>query len=137
MESELLFTINTYNGPIDIYGPTNEKIASSKVIKIETVLENAVLNERRKRLKYAKNGFQIKEIIQDTNWKIRVLNEQRKNEEKMEKDAQLLIEFAKKAIKEVKEAKRRESRRNSSILLDNINEEKPLRRSTRIACTKE
>tara|TARA_Y100000992_G_scaffold297864_1_gene262089 strand:+ start:104 stop:517 length:414 start_codon:yes stop_codon:yes gene_type:complete len=137
MEREILFTIDTYNGVIDIYGPTNEKIASSKVIKIETVLENAVLTERRERLKCAKNDFQIKEIIQDTNWKIRVLNEQRKNKEKMEKDAELLVAFAKKAIYEVKAAKRRESRRNKSILLDNTNEEKPLRRSSRIASTKE
>ena len=137
MEREILFTVDTFTGPIDIFGPTKEKFNSSKVIKIESVLERAVMRERKKKLNYAKNAFQIREIMQDTNWKIRVLNEQRKNEEKMGKDAQLLIEFAKKAIKEVKEAKKRESRRNSSILLDNTNEEKPLRRSSRIASTKE
>lgn len=137
MEREILFTVDTFTGPIDIFGPTKEKFNSSKVIKIESVLERAVMSERKKKLNCAKNAFQIREIMQDTNWKIRVLNEQRKNKEKREKDAELLVAFAKKAIYEVKAAKMREYRRNKSILLDNTNEEKPLRRSSRIASTKE
>ena len=42
------------------------------------------MRERKERLQKAKTDFEIKEIMNDTNWKIRVLNEQRFQEETQE-----------------------------------------------------
>lgn len=89
MSTNSLFTVKIerdYKNPekIEIYGPTNENYQIQKKIEIKTVLERAMMRERKERLQKAKTDFEIKEIMNDTNWKIRVLNEQRFQEETQE-----------------------------------------------------
>tara|TARA_B100000900_G_scaffold413760_1_gene438512 strand:+ start:160 stop:492 length:333 start_codon:yes stop_codon:yes gene_type:complete len=82
MEKKILFTVENWKGDIvDIYGPTKEKLHSGKVIKVQSSLEHDMMHERRTLLSLAKTDREVKEIMRDTNWKIRVLNEQRLNEE--------------------------------------------------------
>jgi hypothetical protein len=86
MSKPSLFTVeieSDYKKPenIEIYGPTNEKYQVQKKIEVKTKLERAMIRERKERLLKAKTDFEIKEVMNDTNWKIRVLNEQRYEEE--------------------------------------------------------
>lgn len=83
MDNIKLFTVERWTGEeIDIYGPTNEKYENEKVIEVISSLEHDIMHERRKLIAGAKSDYQVKEIMKETNWKIRVLNEQRKNNDK-------------------------------------------------------
>lgn len=89
MNSKILFTVKKLNEhtnkyeTINIYGPTKQKKTSPKPIKVESELEKALIIERKERLKKAgNNNYMIKQIMDETNWQMRVLNEQRKIEEK-------------------------------------------------------
>ena len=89
MSKPSLFTVeieSDYKNPesIEIYGPTNENYQVQKKIEVKSRLERAIIRERKERLLKAKTDFEIKEIMNDTNWKIRVLNEQRYQEEEIQ-----------------------------------------------------
>tara|TARA_Y100000816_G_C25884933_1_gene461732 strand:- start:211 stop:561 length:351 start_codon:yes stop_codon:yes gene_type:complete len=83
MDNEILFTVEKWTGEIvDIYGPTNEKYGNEKVIEVISSLEHDIMHERRNLIAAAKSDYHVKEIMKETNWKIRVLNEQRKSNDK-------------------------------------------------------
>ena len=83
MDNRILFTVEKWTGEmVDIYGPTNEKYGNEKVIEVISSLEHDIMHERRNLLAGAKSDYQVKEIMKETNWKIRVLNEQRKSDDK-------------------------------------------------------
>ena len=145
MSSQELFTVTVWKGIrnptcefVEIYGPTKQKLESGKPIMHVTTLGNHVLKERDQQLKNLdKNkkkyedsnrmeewAAEYKRIVQESNWKIRVLNEQEKQREKDLEDAELLLNFAKKAKQEEVRNIRKEKRANK--------QEEPLRRSKRI-----
>jgi len=89
MSKPSLFTVkieSDYKKPesIEIYGPTNENYQVQKKIEVKSTLERAIIRERKERLLKAKTDFEIKEVMNDTNWKIRVLNEQRYEQQEKE-----------------------------------------------------
>ena len=138
MQSQILFTIETFSGEIiSIYGPTNERLQVLKPVNSNIKYGSYIVSDRNKRLKelenwkvrnkYFKEGRleflenEKKKIIMETNWKLRVLIEQEKiriEQEKIDKEAQNK-ERAEKAKK---------------TRDDNIKKyaEQPLRRSSRL-----
>lgn len=83
MDNKILFTVEKWRGGlVNIYGPTNEKYSNEKVIEVISSLEHDIMHERRNLIAGAKSDYEVKEIMRETNWKIRVLNEQRKSDDK-------------------------------------------------------
>lgn len=99
-EEQVLFTINnTFGGRVtkvaDIYGPTKEKLEKTKPVPISSKYAKYILAERRERIKkldshknrnkyFKENKIdelekQKNEVIKETNWKLRVLEEQYRN----------------------------------------------------------
>ena len=84
MENNILFTVEDWRGEfVNIYGPTNEELHKGKVIEVQSSLEHDIMHERRKLISFARTDYEVKEILRETNWKIRVLNEQRLNKEEI------------------------------------------------------
>ena len=143
-DEPVLFDIYNYSGELvkSIRGTTNENIEKSKVVNTNVKYGFYILCEERNKInkiekKYRKiweKGIKelrekkISEVRKETNWKLRVLNEREKEHEKMLKDAELLLEFSKKALKEAKKEEKKEEKKNK-----NISNKEPTRRSSRIA----
>ena len=158
MSQQELFTVNKWTYQyrkgniceiIPIYGPTNEKFESMRPVNSNVRLGSYVWRERNEKLKNLENHkvknkyFQSgrmeewenekKNIILEANWKLRVLNEQERNEKKKieeEKNrmeaAEALIKFADETRKEAK----RNERRNKKV--NKVKEPQVLRRSLRL-----
>ena len=65
MSTNTLFTVKIerdYKNPekIEIYGPTNETYQIQKKIEINTVLDRAMMRDRKERLQKAKSDFDVK-----------------------------------------------------------------------------
>ena len=85
MESTILFTVKTYSGEeIPIYGPTSERLLSTKPVNSNVKYGRYIMRECDEKLKHL-DTYNIcndnlekekKKIFIETNWKLRVLNEQ-------------------------------------------------------------
>jgi len=127
MEKQVLFTVtNTKGTEVPIYGPTKEKLESSKPVASTHKYSSAVIRERisllkahekyQNKNKYFQQGKmdiweqEKKDIMTLSNWKLRVLEEQKKNELKNIEDAEILLKFAlsarREAAKKAKEEKK-------------------------------
>ena len=154
MTKQELFTINKWTYQygkgdiceiISIYGPTREKLQSSRPVNSNVRYGRAVIDEERKKLKtlnawktrnkYFQSGHmqefeeEKKKINMETNWKLRVLNEQEREEKKKIEAANTLLEFAEQARKEVAQ-KKRQSKAKKTI--QDKKTEMPIRRSNRL-----
>jgi hypothetical protein len=87
MESIILFTVKTYSGEeIPIYGPTSERLLSPKPVNSNVKYGRYIMRERDEKLKHLdtctwniwndKLEKEKRKIYIETNWKLRVLNEQ-------------------------------------------------------------
>jgi hypothetical protein len=85
MESTILFTVKTYSGEeIPIYGPTNERLLSTKPVNSNVKYGRYIMRERDEKLKNLGTWNicndnlekEKRKIFMETNWKLRVLNEQ-------------------------------------------------------------
>ncbi len=155
MTKQELFTINKWTYQygkgdiceiISIYGPTREKLLSSRPVNSNVRYGRAVIDEERKKLrnlnswktrnKYFQSGRmqefeeEKKKINMETNWKLRVLNEQEREEKKKIEAANTLLEFAEQARKEVAQNERAHKR--SKTREDKKAQDLPLRRSRRL-----
>jgi hypothetical protein len=146
MENQVLFTIiTTYgNKVVDIYGPTNQLLESSKPVSSVSKYAMYVLDERRDRLKkldsyemrnkyHRENKMdeleQMKnDVMKETNWKLRVLEEQSKQRIAMKEAAETLIMFAKTASRDSMRELRRQKR---DLRKQNIGLHEPVTRPTR------
>jgi hypothetical protein len=151
MSQQELFTVNKWTYQyrkgdiceiIPIYGPTNEKFESMRPVNSNVRLGSYVWRERNEKLKKLENHkvknkyFQSgrmeewenekKNIILETNWKLRVLNEQAREEKNRMEAAEALIKFADETRKEAK----RNERRNKKV--NEVKEPQVLRRSLRL-----
>ena len=164
MTKQELFTINKWTYKygtgdiceiISIYGPTREKLQSSRPVNSNVRYGYAVIDEEKKKLKtlnalktrnkYFQSGRmeeweqEKKQITMETNWKLRVLNEQERSErKKMEEErkkmeaANTLVEFAEQARKEVAQkerARKAKMMREDKTIQD---QDVPIRRSKRL-----
>jgi hypothetical protein len=85
MESTILFTVKTYSGEeIPIYGPTNERLLSTNPVTSNVKYGRYIMRERDEKLKNLGTWNicndnlekEKRKIFMETNWKLRVLNEQ-------------------------------------------------------------
>tara|TARA_B100000161_G_scaffold154891_1_gene110329 strand:+ start:1979 stop:2464 length:486 start_codon:yes stop_codon:yes gene_type:complete len=117
MEKQVLFTVTDIKGTsVPIYGPTNQKLESSKPVASTHKYSSDVIRERisllkahekyQNKNKYFQQGKmdiweqEKKDIMTLSNWKLRVLEEQKKNELKDTEDAEMLLKFALSARRE-------------------------------------
>ena len=84
MESIILFTVKTYSGEeIPIYGPTSERLLSTKPVNSNVKYGRYIMRERDEKLKHLDTWNicndnlekEKRKIFIETNWKLRVLNE--------------------------------------------------------------
>ena len=84
MESTILFTVKTYSGEeIPIYGPTSERLLSTKPVNSNVKYGKYIMRERDEKLKHLDTWNicndnlekEKRKIFIETNWKLRVLNE--------------------------------------------------------------
>lgn len=146
MEKQVLFTVTSIKGTeVPIYGPTNQKLQNSKAVASTHKYSSAVIRERisllkqhekyQNKNKYFQQGKmdiweqEKKDIITLSNWKLRVLEEQKKNEIKNIEDAEMLIKFALSARREAARKAREEKKLNESVSPTNT----VVRRSARLA----
>tara|TARA_B100000035_G_C20775452_1_gene454502 strand:- start:145 stop:612 length:468 start_codon:yes stop_codon:yes gene_type:complete len=151
MSKQELFTVNKWSYQygkgslceiIPIFGPTNEKFESMRPVNSNVRLGSYVWSERNEKLKNLENYkvknkyFQSgrmeewenekKNIILEANWKLRVLNEQAREEKKRMEAAEALIKLADETRKEAK----RNEQRNKKV--NEVKEPQVLRRSLRL-----
>ena len=149
MDSQILFKIKTYSGEeISIYGPTCEILGSSKPVNSKVKYGSYIMKERNDRLKYL-NSWKIRKtyyeqgkmdefdneknkVILETNWKLRVLNEQENERIIIEKAAIALLEFAEKVKKEMRDKERYEKAQSSREYNLKFRINQPLRKSSRL-----
>lgn len=151
MEKQVLFTITTTSGNkvVDIYGPTNQLLESSKPVSSVSKYAEYVLSERRQRIKkldsYEMRNKYFKEnkmdelehmkseIMKETNWKLRVLDEQSQERIAKQEAAKTLLMFAKKARDERMRDMRRQKRqcRKQNMELHEV-DTRSVRRSQRL-----
>lgn len=137
MEKQVLFTITTTSGNkvTDIYGPTNQLLETSKPVSSMSKYAGYVLSERRAQIKkldsyemrnkYFKENKMDKlehmksEVMKETNWKLRVLDEQSKQRIAMKEAAETLLMFAKTAsgdsMRELRRQKRELRKQNMEL----------------------
>ncbi len=146
MEKQVLFTVTDIKGTsVPIYGPTKEKLESSKPVASTHKYSSAVIRERisllkahekyQNKNKYFQQGKmdiweqEKKDIMTLSNWKLRVLEEQKKNELKNIEDAEMLLKFALSARREAaRKAKEEKKLTKPASPVNTI-----VRRSARIA----
>lgn len=153
--SEALFAINIWGYEykkgktceiVEIYGPTKEKLESSRPVNstLSGRLGYHVMEERRERIKHldsykVKNKYyqsgrmekweeEKKKAIMETNWKLRVLNEQEREKNEIQEAAEALLELSKTALKKERNEKAKRTREQNKAIQ---NSQAP-RRSTRI-----
>lgn len=157
--SDVLFAVNvwkyTYGKPevceiVEIYGPTKEKLETSRPVNsnVGGRLGYYVMKERNERTKHldnyhVKNKYyqagkmqewedEKKKVIMETNWKLRVLNEQEREKKKMQEAAEALLELSRTArddvLKKERSVKAKRTREENKVKQNN----QPVRRSTRI-----
>lgn len=150
MAKQVLFTITstsfgrTPKKVVDIYGPTNELLENTKPVPTVSKYAMYVLDERRDRLrkldsyemrnKYHRENKmdeleQMKnDVMKETNWKLRVLEEQSKQRIAMKEAAETLLMFAKTASRDSMREMRRQKR---DLRKQNIGLHEPVTRPTR------
>ena len=151
MEKQVLFTITTTSGNkvVDIYGPTNQLLESSKPVSSISKYAGYVLSERRQQIKkldsYEMRNKYFKEnnldeledmkseIMKETNWKLRVLDEQSQERVAKQEAAETLLMFAKKTRDESMRDMRRQERqyRKQNMELHEL-DTRSVRRSQRL-----
>ena len=151
MEKQVLFTITSTSfgsatKVVDIYGPTNELLEKTKPVSSVSKYAGLVLAERRERLrnldsykmrnKYHRENKmdeleQMKnDVMKETNWKLRVLDEQSKQRIAMKEAAETLLMFAKTASYDSMRELRRQTK---ELRKQNIGLHEPVtRRSQRL-----
>ena len=146
MEKQVLFTVTNIKGTeVPIYGPTNEKLESSKPVASTHKYSSAVIRERisllkahekyQNKNKYFQQGKmdiwekEKKDIMTLSNWKLRVLEEQKKNELKNIEDAEMLLKFALSARREAARKAKEEMKLSKPASPTNT----VVRRSSRLA----
>mgnify|MGYP003983038801 FL=1 len=149
MESIILFTVKTYSGEeIPIYGPTSERLLSTKAVNSNVKYGMYIMRERNEKLKHLdtwniRNKYfnegnmdnlekEKKKIVMETNWKLRVLNEQEAARIRKVEAANALLEFAEKAKKEMYNKERNEKAKVTRENNLKNQKEQPLRRSSRL-----
>ena len=149
MQSQILFTIETFSGEIiSIYGPTNERLQVLKPVNSNIKYGSYIVSDRNKRLKelenwkvrnkYFKEGRleflenEKKKIIMETNWKLRVLIEQEKVKIEQHNEQEKIRIEQEKIDKEAQNKERVEKAKKTRE--NNIKKyaEQPLRRSSRL-----
>ena len=155
MTKQELFTINNWTYQygkgnvceiLSIYGPTREKLQSSRPVNSNVRYGRSVIDEERNKLrnldawktrnKYFQTGRmeefeeEKKKINMETNWKLRVLNEQEREEKKKIEAANTLLEFAEQARKEV--AQKERAHKANKTRQDKKAQDVPVRRSKRL-----
>lgn len=149
MEKQVLFTITQTLGRkvtkvVDIYGPTNELLEKTKPVSSVSKYAGLVLAERKERLrkldsyemrnKYHRENKMDeleqmkKDVMKETNWKLRVLEEQSKQRIAMKEAAETLLMFAKTASCDSMREMRRQKR---DLRKQNIGLHEPVTRPTR------
>ena len=151
MEKQVLFTITTTSGNkvVDIYGPTNQLLESSKPVSSISKYAGYVLSERRQQIKkldsYEMRNKYFKEnnldeledmkseVMKETNWKLRVLDEQSQERVAKQEAAETLLMFAKKTRDESMRDMRRQERqyRKQNMELHEL-DTRSVRRSQRL-----
>jgi hypothetical protein len=146
MEKQVLFTVTDIKGTsVPIYGPTNQKLESSKPVASTHKYSSAVIRERisllkahekyQNKNKYFQQGKidiweqEKKDIMTLSNWKLRVLEEQKKNELKNIEDAEMLLKFALSARREAARKAKEEKKLSKPTSPTNTT----VRRSARLA----
>ena len=157
MTKQELFTINKWTYKygtgdiceiISIYGPTREKLQSSRPVNSNVRYGYAVIDEEKKKLKtlnalktrnkYFQSGRmeeweqEKKQITMETNGKLRVINEKERRKRKKMEAANTLVEFAEQARKEVAQkerARKAKMMREDKTIQD---QDVPIRRSKRL-----
>ena len=105
MEQSILFTIYNRAGEkvTDIFGPTNERLASQKPVSSSCKYGHYIMSERvaalqqLREMRNRQTEEMENEIFKETNWKLRVLNGQEKNNQVQVVARIPLLEFAKQA----------------------------------------
>lgn len=148
MEKQVLFTVTDIKGTsVPIYGPTNQKLESSKPVASTHKYSSDVIRERisllkahekhQNKNKYFQQGKidiweqEKKDIMTLSNWKLRVLEEQKKNELKDIEDAEMLLKFALSARREA--ARKAKEEKKLSKPTSPTNTTVTVRRSARLA----
>lgn len=151
MEKQVLFTITTTSGNkvADIYGPTNQLLESSRPVSSISKYAGYVLSERRAQIKkldsYEMRNKYFKEnkmdeledmkseVMKETNWKLRVLDEQSQERIAKQEAAETLLMFAKTASNERMRDMRRQKRelRKQNMELHEL-DTRSVRRSQRL-----
>ena len=146
MEKQVLFTVTDIKGTsVPIYGPTNQKLESSKPVASTHKYSSDVIRERisllkahekyQNKNKYFQQGKmdiweqEKKDIMTLSNWKLRVLEEQKKNELKDTEDAEMLLKFALSARREAA----RKAKEEKKVTKPASPENTVVRRSARLA----
>lgn len=155
-ERNVLFTIYDFKGTVvrDVYGPTKEQLNKSKPVNCCITGAFYILQEERSKLKDIEKKYRevwkkdikdirekiIKRIRSETNWKLRVLNEQLRKkikEEKIMEAAKIkqeeVMEAAEALIKLSKSAERSIARKANKKKREEQQQQQPARRSSRIA----
>lgn len=151
MEKQVLFTIITTSGNkvVDIYGPTNQLLESSKPVSSVSKYAGYVLSERRAQIKkldshemrnkyFKENKLDEledmkSEVMKETNWKLRVIDEQSQERISRKEAANTLLMFAKTASAEHMRDMRRQQRehRKQNLELHEL-DTRSIRRSQRL-----
>jgi len=139
----VLFSIYDYKGTVvrDVYGPTNEKLNKTKPVNCCIAGAFYILQEESRRIGHIKSQYSrrkgiteisefIKKIKKETNWKLRVLNEQLKEKIKESKIIEETMKAAQALIKLSKSAERIATRKANKEKREG---QQPVRRSSRIA----
>ena len=141
-EKRVLFSIYNYKGEVvrDVYGPTHEQLNKPKPVNCCIKGAFYLLEEERRNIRKTETHYphvwkkEIKEIREkivkriksETNWKLRVLNEQLREKNKESKDIEKTMEAAQALIKLSMSAERKANNKKKREL-------QPSRRSSRIA----
>ena len=145
MEREILFTLKTFKmEDVVIYGPTNEKLENTRPVNSNVKYGCYVMSERREKMKilnsfsmrnsYNKEGKmdelekQKNDVIKETNWKLRVLNEQEKENKRRLEAAETLLRLKTDEENRIRKEKAKKTRMENKMK----QQEQPLRRSTRM-----
>ena len=148
MNRQVLFKVRSSGEEISIYGPTHEVLESSKPVNSNVKYGAYIMKERNVRLKDL-NSWNIRKryyeqgkmdefekeknkVIMETNWKLRVLNEQENERILREEAANALLEIAEKAKKEMRDKERYEKAQATREQNLKIRSEQPLRKSLRL-----
>ena len=149
MEREILFTVKTFKmEDVVIYGPTNEKLENTRPVNSNVKYGCYIMSERREKMKilnsfsmrnsYIKEGKidelekQKNDVVKETNWKLRVLNEQEKENQRRLEAAETLLRLKTDEENRIRKEQIQEKAKKTRMENKMKQQEQPLRRSNRV-----